>query len=281
MKLIKTCMAGMVMLALSTGTVSAQDSDSSDKYHPFLSAPFNIGLGVYRPSKKTVFSGDTEVGGGSTQATEYLSTGTLNFRWRFTKNWSFQGTYWETDSTSNYILDEPVTVTDPDTGEEIKFQAGADIALGLDTTIARLFWGRSFFRKPNHDFGVGAGLHWMELDFFVEGEASVDGAPTGPRRREEVSASVPLPNLGIWYMYSWSPKWVLATRLDWLDITIEEVSGSMYDASVGVNYQMSDNFGMGLAIIAFALDVNVKDGATKVGLEAEQIGPRLNITWNW
>ncbi|MFA9421189.1 MAG: hypothetical protein ACERLB_13645 [Gammaproteobacteria bacterium] len=231
-----------------------------------------------------MFSGDTEVGSGasgSTEANDDQSTGSLNFRWRFTKNWSFQGTYWATDSTNNYVLDEPITVTDPDTGEEVTFQANADIALGLDTTIARLFWGRSFFRKPNHDFGVGAGLHWIELDFFIEGVASVDGAPPGPARRENISASVPLPNLGIWYMYSWSPKWVLMTRLDWLDVTIEDISGSMYDASVGLNYQMSDHFGIGFAVNAFALDVKVKDGLTKVGLESEQIGPRINITWNW
>jgi outer membrane protein W len=81
-------------------------------------------------------------------------------------------------------------------------------------------------------------------------------------------------------MYSWSPKWVVSTRLDWLEVSIDEFSGSMYDLSVGVNYQMSDHFGVGLAVNAFRIDVEL-DGELKAEFVNEQIGPRLNVTWNW
>jgi hypothetical protein len=82
-------------------------------------------------------------------------------------------------------------------------------------------------------------------------------------------------------MYSWSPKWVLSTRLDWLDVTIEEFSGSLYDASVGLNYQMSDHFGLGLAINGFKLNVEVNSTDWRGVFVTEQYGPRLNVTWNW
>ena len=90
-----------------------------------------------------------------------------------------------------------------------------------------------------------------------------------------------MPNLGIWYMYSWSPKWVVTTRLDWLNTTFEEFSGSLYDLSVGVNYQMSDHFGIGLAVNASRLDVGVDSTEWTGELVYEQIGPLLNLTWNW
>jgi hypothetical protein len=283
MKYLKIYISAFFLMALSTGSVSAQESDSSRKYHPFLSDTFNLGLGVYRPSKKAEFGGRTDIGGGSEASIEgndSQSTGSLNFRWRFTKNWSFQGTYWATDSSNQHTLTEDFTWSPPGGGDDVLFEAGTFIGTGIDSTIARLFIGRSFFRKPNHDFGLGAGLHWIELDFFIEGQAIVNGIST-PKYHEGVSASVPLPNLGIWYMYSWSPKWVLTSRLDWLDVTIEEISGSMFDASVGLNYQMSEHFGIGLAINAFILDVKVDSNRRSVGFETEQIGPRLNITWNW
>jgi len=79
-------------------------------------------------------------------------------------------------------------------------------------------------------------------------------------------------------MHSWSPKWVVTTRLDWLDITVDEFSGSLYDLSVGVNYQMSDHFGSGLAVNAFRLDVGVESTDWTGELVQEQIGPRLNVT---
>ena len=283
MKLINTCMAGMVMLALSTGTVSAQDSDSARKYHPFLSENFHIGLGVYRPAKKTTLGGNTDIASGaagSLEGTDDQSTATLNFRWRFTKNWHFQTTYWATDSTTQQTLTENFTFS-PETGDDIEFLAGTSVGMGIDTTIARLFWGRSFFRKPNHDWGVGAGIHWIEIDAFVEGQAIIGGAGGPVYTKESASASVPLPNLGVWYMWSWSPNWVLASRLDWLEVTIDEFSGSMYDVSVGVNYQMSKHFGVGFAVNGFVLDVDYKGANAEVGLKNEQIGPRLNVTWNW
>jgi len=121
----------------------------------------------------------------------------------------------------------------------------------------------------------------LDIDAFVEGQILAIQGPGLEFRRESAAASVPLPNLGIWYMYSWSPKWVVTTRLDWLDVSIEEFSGSMYDLSVGVNYQMSDHFGIGLAVNAFRLDVQVDGTDWSGGLVNEQIGPRLNVTWNW
>jgi hypothetical protein len=55
----------------------------------------------------------------------------------------------------------------------------------------------------------------------------------------------------------------------------------MTDLSAGVNYQMSDHFGIGLALNAFRLDVRIDGTDWKGSLVNEQIGPRLNVTWNW
>jgi len=278
MKFLNICISTFFLVSVSAGVASAQESGSSGKYHPFLSDNINIGLGVYRPSQKRRIGADPNDGGSpgeSLEASDSQSTGLLNFRWRFTKNWSFQGTYWNTDAESEKTLTEDFEF------EDQVFQAGSFVRSGIDTSITRLLWGRSFFRKPNTDWGVGLGLHSLNIDAFVEGQILAIPGPGLEFRRENASASVPLPNLGIWYMYSWSPKWVVTTRLDWLDVTFEEFSGSMYDLSVGVNYQMSDHFGIGLAVNAFRLDVQVDSTDWRGGLLQEQIGPRLNLTWNW
>jgi hypothetical protein len=240
-------------------------------------------LGNYWPSYKHEIGADPNTGGSSGESLDEpdsLSIGLLNFHWRYTKNWSFQGTYWDVDSESEKILTKDFEFQDR------VFLKGSFVRSGVDTSITRLFWGRSFFRKPSTDWGVGLGLHWLDIDAFVEGQILIKPPPLPPApslefRREGASASAPLPNLGIWYMYSWSPKWVVTTRLDWLDVTYEEFSGSMTDLSVGVNYQMSDHFGIGLAVNAFRLDVQVDGTNWRGSLVNEQIGPRLNLTWNW
>ncbi len=278
MKFLNICISALFLVSVSAGVASAQESGSSGKYHPFLSDNFHLGLGAYRPSQKRRLGADPTDGGSageSLDATDTQSTGLLNFHWRFTKNWSFQGTYWNTDSASEEILTEDFEF------EDQVFQAGSFIRTGIDTSITRLFWGRSFFRKPSTDWGVGLGLHALDIEAIVEGQIIAVPGPGLESRRESASATVPLPNLGIWYMYSWSPKWVVTTRLDWLDVSIQEFSGQLIDLSVGVNYQMSDHFGIGLAVNAFRLDVEVESGGWKGSLLQEQIGPRLNLTWNW
>jgi len=280
MKLRKMCIAAFLLATSSTGVVSAQESDSSKNNHPFLSDTFNIGLGVFRPSLERKIEADSGKGiGGSLEENDTQSTGILSFRWRYSKNWSFWATHWQTDSENQQLLTEDFDLGD-DNGTV--FLKGSTIGSGIDVSITRLFFGRSFFRRPSTDWGVGVGLHWLDMKLFVEGDIKTSPQVDPPLKdRVDYSGAVPLPNLGIWYTYSWSPKWVVNTRLDWLDITIDEFSGSLFDASVGVNYQMSKHFGIGLAVNAFRLDVKVDSPKIRAGIEMDQIGPRLNITWNW
>ncbi len=273
MKFLNISIIAFFLVSVSAGVASAQESGSSSKYHPFLSDTINIGLGVYRPSQKRRLGADPNDGGSqgeSLDASDSQSTGLLNFRWRYTKNWSFQGNYWNTNTESEHNLTESFEFN----GRE--FLITSSLGSEIDTSITRLFWGRSFFRRPSTDWGVGLGLHVLDIEVILKGD--ILGMPD---HNETASASVPLPNLGIWYMYSWSPKWVVTTRLDWFDVTIEEFSGSLYDLSAGVNYQMSDHFGIGLAVNAFRLDVQVDSTDWSGELVNEQIGPRLNLTWNW
>lgn len=283
MNYLRIVTSALFLSSLSVGVANAQESGDSSKYHPFLSSTFQVGLGVYAPAKKNKIgaSSDNSDLEQSLDSSEDEITGLLNFRWRYTENWSFEGNIWTTSSDSEATLNEDF-VFQGDDAEEIVFQAGTSVGSGLDTSIARLFWGRSFNRSPNTDWGIGVGLHWMKIDVYVEGEVLLgDGGGTG-FQRGSASVSAPLPNFGIWYMHSWSPKWVFTSRLDWLDVTFDQVSGSLLDASIGVNYQVSDRFGVGLAVNAFDLNVSVDgDDGWSGDLESSQYGPRLNLTWNW
>jgi hypothetical protein len=283
-KYFKIVTSAVFLLSLSVGVANAQESDGSGKYHPFLSSTFQIGLGVYAPTKKNRIGVNADVDDDNLQqsidGTEKQTTGMLDFRWRYAENWSFEANLWDTRSDTRNTLNEDRDFTF--NGKDFQLKKGSFIGSGLDTSIARLFWGRSFYRTPSTDWGVGLGLHWMEIEAYVEGQISVAAGGGGTEfQREDSSVSAPLPNLGIWYMYSWSPNWVLITRLDWLDVTFKEYSGRMLDASVGVNYQMSDHFGVGLAVNAFDLNVSVDGERWGGDVGTRQYGPRLNLTWNW
>jgi hypothetical protein len=277
------CIVAVILTGLGSGIANADESDSSGKYHPFMTDTFNLGLGFFRPSKDVNFRIDGTPGepidiSEDIEMSDTESTGSLNFRWRYTKNWSLWGQYWSTKSSETATLTNDVTLGDP----PVTINAGATVKAGVESSILRVFFGRSFSSSPQSEWGLGAGLHWMELTASLQLKADV--TPPSDINIDEsrtVGGGVPLPNFGAWYMYSWSPKWVALGRIDWLSVDVGEYSGALHNFSAGVNYQMSKHFGIGLAVNAFNLRAEVNRDGFSGEIESNQVGPRINLTANW
>ena len=82
-------------------------------------------------------------------------------------------------------------------------------------------------------------------------------------------------------MYSWSPKWMFQTRVDWLSASIGDYSGSMWDAQAGFNFQAFKNFGIGLYYKGFLLDVDIDKSNWHGNADLTQHGPLLTLTATW
>jgi hypothetical protein len=176
----------------------------------------------------------------------------LNFGWRFGEKWQLGGQYFSSKGSREAVLEEDVE------WGGLVFGEGTSISAGQEFTLTRIFFARNFATKEHHEFGVGAGFHWLELGAFISGNIIDDSGGAGPFRTESVSASAPLPNLGAWYVYSISPDWAFKGRFDWLSVSIGDYSGRLINASLGVNYQVFRNAGVGLSYNLFDLDVGVK-----------------------
>jgi hypothetical protein len=151
---------------------------------------------------------------------------------------------------------------------------------GQDFSLVRIFFGRSFDSSERQDFGVGAGLHWLELGAFIEGNIIISGGGN-PFRRESVSAEAPLPNLGAWYMYSISPNWVVKGRVDWLSAEVGDYDGQLINASLGVNYQVFEHFGVGVSYNIFDLDVTISKSDWKGRAKLTYEGVYANLSFYW
>ena len=283
MKPLSTFKSGSFLLILSmfliSATVSAQDSKDASNYHPFLSDTIYLNLGVFNArNTATVGLGIGDVVGQEIDVTNTDSNASLALRWRYTENWSLWAQVWSTSNSTTATLTKDISFGDP----EITIRAGSKINLETDLDILRLFFGRSFFKKPQSEWGAGLGLHWMELGLNLTSDLQTD-PPTDKDGTHGASlkGGVPLPNLGIWYMYSWSPKWVTTVRADWLEIELGEYSGNMYDVSAGVNWQFSEHVGVGLAyqFFNFSAAVNGTGGNTEISIK--QDGPFLSLSANW
>jgi hypothetical protein len=264
-------------MSISSSGLVAQ---SPDDYHPFLSDRFNLGVGLFYPAKSFKIRVDGTVPGDEIDFEEGLrvgesqTTGSMNFRWRFGEKWSLWGQYWQVDSDAGASLDEDIEWGD------LTFKEGTFANAGIDLSIARLFFGRKFDMAPQHELGIGAGLHWMELGAYMEGQIITEQSDT-EFHRANASAEFPLPNIGGWYMYSWSPKWVLQARVDWLRASIGDYSGGLWNGQAGINWQAFKHVGLGLYYNVFYLDVDVDKESWNGTAEVTQHGPFLALTFTW
>ncbi len=257
-------------------------ADDQENVHPYLTRKFTLDLGMFFPDREVRLRVDGPIGGiaeeidiqkdfGLKQSDETLS---LNFGWRFGEKWELQGQYFDSSGARRKFLEKDIEWKD------IVFGAGTGAGVGQNFTLYRAFFARRFKTREKHKFGVGLGLHWLEIGAFIEGNIIINGGGT-EFRRETVEAAAPLPNIGAWYMYSITPKLVLRGRLDWLSAKVGDYDGTLINAAAGANYQLFENFGIGLSYNLFNLDVGVRESDWRGKIETSYEGLFAYASFFW
>lgn len=265
------------LLFLPSTALHAQETDG---VHPILGDKFYISAAAFFPRKEIRVGVDGSVPGEEIDFGDSLnlkdddSTVALNFRWRFGEKWSVAGQYWDLSDSVRATLDEDVPWGD------VVFQEGTYAKASTTFSVARVFFGRKFSTSDFHEFGLGAGLHWLEVGASIEGQILSNVGDTKVYRGA-VSADAPLPNIGGWYTYAFNSKWALATRLDWLSASIGDYSGSLWNAGIGLHWAMFEHVGAAVSYNYFALNVDVDKYGWHGGFETSQHGPSLKLTAYW
>lgn len=277
---MKTRYLAAAVLVLSTALALPASAQTASEKHPLLTDTFSASVGSFFNQKNVSIEVDGKTPGDNIDfdkvwdlgASESSISGT--FRWRFGEKWSVFGQYFDTGDSARATLQEDVH------WQDVVFKAGSNVGAGVDLSVARLFFGRLFSTGPKHELGLGAGIHRMKIDAFIDGEVFVNDQSNGFQRKS-VDANAPLPNLGGWWYYAFSPRWMLSTRLDWLGVTIGDYSGSLWNTSAGLNFQAFKNVGLRLSYQFFRLDVDVDKDDWKGSTTLEYKGPYLAATFNW
>jgi hypothetical protein len=266
-----------ILIILLAGNLQAQ---TSADFHPYLSDTFHVNLGLFAPKQNFDIRANGSSPGDEIDFDETVGvdnsekTFSGTFRWNFGEKWSVWGQVWTTDSKGSETLTEDVQ------WEDLVFQAGTNVAAGVKLQVIRLFFGREFWSGPQYEFGAGLGVHALKIDAFIEGEAFINGEESG-FHRGGVDASQPLPNIGVWYYYSPSSRWLLSARVDWLSASVGDYSGNLWNAAAGANFAITDHFGLSLEYQVFRLDVDIEGGDWNGAAKISHSGPFLSLTASW
>jgi len=270
-------LAGLLFITILPVCALAQSD-----VHPYMKDGFVVQVGTFLPRVSLDLSVDGSLTGehppldfeGGVGAKREDEIFAAELIWRFSEKWSFRGQYFEGGRTAAKALEQDV-----EWGDAV-FEQGSFVAAGTSLEIDRLFFARDFSKSPQHEFGIGLGLHRMAFDAFLSGNIIVNGQPFTAETRA-VSAVAPLPNIGTWYAYSPSEKWVFDVRLDWLDASIGEYSGVLINSAAGANYQVFKHVGIGLKYQRFSLKIDVDKPDWRGRLKLAYEGLYLYLSGNW
>jgi len=277
-KVVSLCFSTVALVSIS-GAVVAQDSG----YHPALSDNFNFSAGAFRSdntfkitAEGNDFEGDRVDFGNSVGVDKSNTIANVQLRWNFgkTRKWSVSGQYFSNNAKGDATLEEDID------WQDVTFNEGTFVDGGVKMQIARLFLGRSFVKNEQHDFGVGLGLHNLDLTAFIGGDIIVNDESTG-YHKVDAGASQILPNLGTWYNFSPAKKWLLHGRIDWISADIGDYDGTMWNVNAGVNFQPWRHVGFDLSYQYFNLNVNVDSSNLVGGFDMTYSGPVVSVTANW
>lgn len=272
----------LLIVALFAGGTISLPAEAQDGVHAYLTETFSLDLGVYFPERRVEMGVDGPLAAAGQDIDFEESFGlkksdetfSLNFGWRFGEKWQLGAQYFQSSGERSRVLQEDVEWND------IIFGQGTGVAAGQDFQLIRTFFTRKFKGNDRHEFGLGLGIHWLEIGAFIEGDAIVNGVSAG-FRRESVSAEAPLPNIGAGYTFSFSPKWAFRARLDWFGASIDKYDGTLINAAVGLNYQMFEHAGFGLNYNLFELDLNVDKQGWRGNVNTSYKGLFAHLSLYW
>jgi hypothetical protein len=274
---------GLLMSALVLTTAPGIVLAQSYEYHPVISDNFTASLGYMYSSNSFKFESDTIGDPGDDidfddvlNVSDHSNFFSGQLRWKFgsTRKWSIAGQYFSNKATGDTLLTEDVE------WDGVTFREGTNVGSSTKIAVTRLFIGRSFILNEQHDFGLGIGLHNLDISAYIEGEIIIDDETT-EFQRHEVDDNQPLPNIGGWYNYSPAKNWLLHARVDWISANIGDYDGGLWNANIGFGYQVWEHVGFDLSWQYFNLHLDVDKDDWHGSTDMTYSGPVFSMVFAW
>jgi hypothetical protein len=209
--------------------------------HPKLGARLYLDVGGYVPAVDTQLRVDRAGGSGTVLDLEddldfedrpTFPYALLNLR--LGQRWRIEGEYFSIDRDKTTVIDRELVIGD-DT-----FLGGWTVNSFFDTDVYRLSVGYSFFKRPNAEVGAALGAHVTTFDFGIRA--------TGEESESTEAAAdtlAPLPTIGLYGFYAFSPRWLMQGRVDYFALEYQEYSGRFLNFNAGLEFQLAKHLGLG------------------------------------
>ncbi len=207
---------------------------------------------------------DTRVGlnGGTAQGTpidlegnglnKSLSSFQASGTWRWAANHRSDFVYFSAKRSGSKQYDRDITW-----GDNV-YMAGFDVNAQAKDEFLFLDYRYSFHKSDALEFAGVLGLYGGRFNFDVSGTVSVaGGAGATASASSSSSTTVPLPLIGVSLDWHPQPRWKVSTMLSGMQAKIGSVDGKATVFSLGTDYMLTRNWGLGLTYTYTDVGVDV------------------------
>lgn len=154
---------------------------------------------------------------------------------------------------------EKTTSNDIEIGGDI-IRAGAFVGSSAKTHVFDIEYLYSFYKRPNLELGVSAGIYWMNTltEVTASGQVILEGSDQEEFRTDFQASQrliAPLPLFGLSASYAITPQWLAHAYARYFDITISDIEGRIVSFNIKTEYYFTSHFALGAALVSFDLDV--------------------------
>ena len=258
--------------------ITSAFADEPSGIHPLLSDKFIISTGV----SDINLDGSVSLGehGSDIGLQDDLGFDDSETVWNVGFKWRINNTSHVSLSYFNIEQDNEVAFNKTINWGDHEFDVGTSIGSDFDLSVWRAFYGYSLYKTEQAEFGIGGGLHILDVETELSGLASVNNAARSfSVQTSDVSA--PLPNLGIYGGYAFSSKWYVGAYADWLSVNVDEYDGYLTGAGINLQYQAFKNVGFGLGYQYFETDYDVDSSDWEGSVAYQYDGLSVFMTVNF
>jgi hypothetical protein len=271
-----------VIFILSIRTIYGQDTLNNaalKKTAPWFVERFKLSVGAFLPVNNT----SVQVGvKGSAAGTDInfekdlgfskaQLTFLANLQWRISRRSRLNLNYYNIPRNATHTLQKDITFQDS------TYPVNAQVKSFFNTAIYQVSYGYAILSKPTYEVGVLIGAH------IVGGKTGISlvTPSAGFTRSSNFGFTAPLPDLGLWGGYAFSKRLAANLDIDYLSLTVGDITGSIFAYNLLVFYRLTDKLDLSLGYTG----LNFKVTADKKNATGEFTwgynGPSLGVSYSF
>lgn len=139
-------------------------------------------------------------------------------------------------------------------------RAGATVASSVKTHVYDIEYLYSYYKRPDLELGVSAGIYWMNslTELIAEGEVRIEGETQDEIRNNFEAYQrliAPLPIVGLSASYEIKPQWLAHAYARYLDVAINDIDGRILSLIVKTEYFLTEHVAVGASYASFNVNV--------------------------